>query len=307
MNGTNTLVGPGGGDAALLRIKGTPSAVALAIDGPGPVRLGAIDPYLAGVSAVIEGAMNVACTGAEPIGITDCLNFGSPETDAGAWQLERAIDGIAAACEALRLPVVSGNVSLYNETPEGPILPTPVIGTVGLLADRGAALRMGWNDGDELWLIGDAADDPAALAGSELAWMRGVAGGRASLDLEAASRVTGVLPRLARHRLIRSAHDASTGGLGVALARMAIASRSGARVTLPASHPTAMLFGERAGRAIIGVEPGRAGELVAALEAARVPALRIGHAGGEMLELSVGPAEMTLDLGTLERAWTTPL
>ncbi|MEO6578481.1 MAG: AIR synthase related protein, partial [Candidatus Limnocylindria bacterium] len=129
MNGTNTVVGPGAGDAALLRIKGTTRALALAIDGPGPARVGALDPYLAGASAVIEGAMNVAASGSRPIGITDCLNFGSPETELGAWQLERAIDGIADACRALDLPVVSGNVSLYNETPDGPILPTPVVGT----------------------------------------------------------------------------------------------------------------------------------------------------------------------------------
>ena len=108
------------GDAALLRLKGTGAAIALAIDGPGPARLGALDPYLAGASAVLEGALNVACSGATPIGITDCLNFGSPETDLGAWQLERAIDGIADACRLLDLPVVSGNVSLYNETPDGP-------------------------------------------------------------------------------------------------------------------------------------------------------------------------------------------
>ena len=155
MNGTNTIVGPGRGDAALLRLKGTAGALALAIDGPGPARLGALDPYLAGASAVLEGALNVACSGATPIGITDCLNFGSPETDLGAWQLERAIDGIAEACRLLDLPVVSGNVSLYNETPDGPILPTPVVGTVGLLDDRSLAVPMAWRDGDELWLIGE--------------------------------------------------------------------------------------------------------------------------------------------------------
>jgi phosphoribosylformylglycinamidine synthase subunit PurL len=307
MNGTNTIVGPGAGDGAVLRIKGTTAAVALAIDGPGPVRVGAIDPFLAGASAVIEGAMNVACTGAEPIGITDCLNFASPETDAGAWQLERAIDGIAAACNVLRLPVVSGNVSLYNETPDGPILPTPFIGTVGLLAERRAALRMGWADGEELWLIGDPADGPDALAASELAWSRGLRGGAADLDVAAASRVVAVLPRLARHRLIRSAHDASTGGLGVALARMAIAAGVGARVTLPGGHPTATLFGERAGRAVVGVDPARGGELCAALEAARVPATRIGQAGGRLLALTVGSAELRLEVTELARAWRTAL
>ena len=183
MNGTNTLVGPGAGDAALLRVKGTARALALSIDGPGPARVGALDPYLAGVSAVIEGSMNVACHGATPIGITDCLNFGSPETDLGAWQLERAIDGIADACRAVGVPVVSGNVSLYNETPDGPILPTPIVGTVGVLDDRRRALRMAWQADHEVWLLGEPATDPDALAGSELAWRRELHGGIPTLDL----------------------------------------------------------------------------------------------------------------------------
>ena len=139
MNGTNTLVGPGGGDAAVLRVKGTPRALALSIDGPG--RLGRAGPRLAGAAAVLEGALNVACSGAEPIGITDCLNFGSPETPAGYWQLAEAVAGMADACRALGVPIVSGNVSLYNETPDGPILPTPVVGTVGLLEDRSRRCR----------------------------------------------------------------------------------------------------------------------------------------------------------------------
>jgi phosphoribosylformylglycinamidine synthase len=307
MNGTNTLIGPGAGDAAMLRIKGARSAIALAIDGPGPVRLGAIDPFLAGAAAVVEGAMNVASSGADPIGVTDCLNFGSPETDAGAWQLERAIDGIAAACRALRLPVVSGNVSLYNETPAGPILPTPVIGTVGLLADRRRALRMGWRDGDELWLIGDPGDDPDALAASELAWSRGLHGGQPRLDLDSAARVIAVLPRLARHGLAHSAHDVSTGGIGVALARMAIASGVGAQISLPARHPGALFFGERAGRAFIAAEPGRSGELGAALEAALVPAMPVGRAGGRRLDVSVGSTRLSVEIEALERAWQVPL
>ncbi len=305
MNGTNTLVGPGAGDAALLRIKGTPRALVLAIDGPGPARIGALDPYLAGASATVEGAMNVACAGAEPIGITDCLNFGSPETDLGAWQLERAIDGIADACAALDLPVVSGNVSLYNETPGGPILPTPVVGTVGLIEDRAVAMSMRWREGDELWLIGEPGDDADALAASERAWRAGRRGGRAVLDLEAAARVVAVLPRLARHRLIRAAHDLSTGGLGVALARMAIASECGARVIVDAPLPTAALFGERAGRAIVAVEAARAIELEAALEAARVPGRRIGVAVNAGLEIRLGSSTLRLDVPELESAYRT--
>jgi len=306
MNGTNTLVGPGAGDAALLRIKGTPRALALAIDGPGPARLGALDPYLAGASAVIEGALNVACGGALPIGITDCLNFGSPETDAGAWQLERAVDGIAEACRLLDLPVVSGNVSLYNETPDGPILPTPVIGTVGLLEDRDASFLFTWRTAYEIWLIGDLADDATALAGSELAWGRMVRGGRPQLDLEAAARVVRLLPVLAGAGTIRAAHDVSVGGIGVALARMAIASGHGARVELESARPTAALFGERSGRVIATVEPGAGDRLGRAMDGAGVRGRRLGTVGGSSLEVTVDGTRTEAPLPALADAWRRP-
>ncbi|HEX2766673.1 MAG TPA: phosphoribosylformylglycinamidine synthase subunit PurL [Candidatus Limnocylindria bacterium] len=304
MNGTNTVVGPGAGDAAVLRVKGTERGIALAIDGPAPARIGVLDPYLAGASAALEGAMNVAAGGARPIGITDCLNFGSPETDLGAWQLRRAIDGIAAACRALGVPVVSGNVSLYNETPDGPILPTPVVGTVGLIEDRSRRHAMTWTQGDELWLVGEPADAPDALAASELAWRRGMRGGRPSLDIEAAARVVALLPSLAG--VARGVHDLSVGGLGVALARMAIASGSGASVELRTETPTAALFGERAGRALLGVPREATEELRRALAEYGVPGERIGSIGGDALTLEAGPKRLRLSLDELAAAWRTP-
>jgi phosphoribosylformylglycinamidine synthase len=303
MNGTNTLVGPGAGDAAVLRVKGTRRALAVAIDGPAPARLGALDPYLAGVSAVLDGAMNVATMGARPIGITDCLNFGSPETDRGAWQLERAIDGIAAACRALAVPVVSGNVSLYNETPSGPILPTPVVGTVGLLDDREVRLRLGWADGDVLLLLGEAGDDPASLAGSELAWRQGRRGGAPTLDVAAVARLVDLVPRLAGRNLISGAHDASVGGLGVALARMAIAGGVGAEVDLGATHPTALLFGERVGRLVVAVTGSDVASVERAASAAGVACRRIGTAGGSHLSVDVGAASVRVTLDELAMAW----
>jgi phosphoribosylformylglycinamidine synthase len=306
MNGTNTLVGPGAGDSAVLRIKGTSRALALAIDGPGPTRLGALDPYLAGASAVLEGALNVACSGATPIGVTDCLNFGSPEHDRGAWQLERAIDGIADACRLMGIPVVSGNVSLYNETADGPILPTPVVGTVGLIEDRATTLGMAWHAADELWLIGDIADTPDVLAASELAWRRGLRGGRAHLDLNGAAAAVRLVSRLARDGLVCAAHDASVGGIGVALARMAIRSAVGARVDIQSAWPTAALFGERAGRAIVAVEPSAADGLRAALDGAEVPGILIGTAAGETLDLRAGGSEISIGLDRLTEAWRTP-
>ncbi len=301
MNGTNTLVGPGEADAAVLRVKGTGRALALAIDGPCPARIGALDPYLAGLSAVLEGAINVACLGAVPIGITDCLNFGSPETELGAWQLERAIEGIAAACDALDLPVVSGNVSLYNETPAGPILPTPVVGTVGLLEDRSRVLRPGWRAGDEIWLLGEPGDDPGSLAGSELAWRRGRRGGAPTLEAGQVVQLVRLLPQLAG--VVAAAHDLSVGGLGVALARMAIAAGIGASVDLSSEHPTAALHGERVGRVLVAVVPGRARQLRSALQAASVPGRRIGIAEGDALRIEAGGSSLSCAVPELASTW----
>ncbi len=307
MNGTNTLVGPGAGDAALLRIKSTTAAIALSLDGPG--RIGALDPYLAGAAAVVEGALNVACSGATPIGTTNCLNFGSPEIPIGYWQLSEAVAGMAEACRLLGVPIVSGNVSLYNETPQGPILPTPVVGTVGLLRDRSRAIPMRWGHGDALWLLGAPAWDANALAASELAWRRGRFGGEPSLDLAAAARLVRLLGQLSAAGLMRGAHDTSVGGLGVALARLAIASSLGAAVLLPPDAipmPVASLFGERGGRVVVAVRPDAEAALVVAANAAQVAACRLGVAGGERLEVAAGDIVVGASLAQLRAAWESP-
>jgi phosphoribosylformylglycinamidine synthase II len=307
MNGTNTLVGPGAGDAALLRIKGTRRAIALSLDGPG--RLGALDPRLAGAAAVVEAALNVACSGATPIGITNCLNFASPERPAGYWELSEAVAGMSEACRVLGIPIVSGNVSLYNETPDGPILPTPVVGMVGLLEDRDGAIPMRWTDRDEIWLLGAPAWDAATLAASELAWRRGRFGGQPSLDLALAVRLVSLLGALGARGLLRGAHDTSVGGLGVALARLAIASDRGATISLPpdaGALPSASLFGERGGRALVTVAPGSGGGLLGATDAHGVSAARLGVAGGDGLSINVGEARLSMSLDQLRAAWTTP-
>ena len=302
MNGTNTLVGPGAGDAGLLRLKGTPAALAISVDGPG--RLGALDPRLAGAAAVIEAALNVAVSGATPIGITNCLNFGSPETTAGYWQLAEGIEGIAQGCEVLGIPVVSGNVSLYNETPNGPILPTPVVGMIGLLEDRSRAVPMAWRDGDELWLLGDQGDRAGSLVGSERAAVSGITGGSPSLDLQAAARCVALLPRLAQEGLIAAAHDVSTGGLAVAVARMAIAGGCGADVTLCSdgeAHPTGAWFGERGGRVLVAVRPEHGVRLAASAESGAVRCERLGSIGGPSLRLD----GLGIGLGELRAAYET--
>jgi phosphoribosylformylglycinamidine synthase len=312
MNGTNTLVGPGAGDAALLRVKGTRRAIALALDGPG--RFGALDPRLAATAAVVEGALNVACTGATPIGITNCLNLGSPESPAGYWRLAETVGGLGDACQALGLPVVSGNVSLYNETPDGPIIPTALVGTVGLLDDRSAALPMRWQAGDQIWLLGERAFDVESLSASELAWRRGRFGGRPRLDLAAAAQLVALLPQLAVSRVIRGAHDLSIGGLGIGLARLAIASGTGARVQLPYEArdlPAAAIFGERTGRVLVSVAGSAEKALLEAVQAAGVAAVRLGVAGGGQLVIGAGALladqEIRIGLADLETAWTTPI
>jgi len=307
MNGTNTLVDPGSGDAALLRIKGTRRALALALDGPG--RIGALDPRLAGAAAVVEGALNVACVGATPIGITNCLNFGSPEELAGYWQLSEAIAGMGDACRALGIPIVSGNVSLYNETPDGPILPTPVIGMVGLLEERSTAIPMRWRDGHEIWLLGEPGGEPGALAASELAWRRGRYGGRPALNVPAAAALVSLLARLAATGTLAGAHDLSVGGLGVALARMAIASGCGARITLTAEAavwPTAAIFGEQGGRVLVALDAERSARLTETASQAGVAAERLGVAGGAALTISGSGPGLGLDLHAMTDAWTRP-
>jgi phosphoribosylformylglycinamidine synthase len=279
----------------------------LALDGPG--RIGALDPRLAGVAAVVEGAINVACSGATPIGITNCLNFASPERPVGYWQLAEAVAGMAEACVALGLPIVSGNVSLYNETPDGPILPTPVIGTVGLLEDRSRAIPMRWNAGDEVWLLGEPAWEVDSLAASELAWRRGRFGGRPALDLPAAVRLVSLLRDLAASGALRGAHDASVGGVAIALARLGIASRVGAVIQLPkdaAATPTAALFGERGGRVLVAVSPASAPAVEAAAAAAGVLAQRLGVAEGDALSIALGEHELVVGVDQLDAAWTTP-
>jgi phosphoribosylformylglycinamidine synthase len=248
--------------------------------------------------------MNVAVTGARPIGLTNCLNFASPETPEGYWQLSEAVAGLAAGARALDIPIVSGNVSLYNETPDGPILPAPLVGMVGLLDDRSLAVPMRWRDGDELWLLGDVAPDPASLAGSELAVSRGVRGGRPSLSLDDGAAVVVLLPRLAEVGVLSGAHDISRGGLAVALARIAIASEVGASVTLPAGPPTAVSFGERVGRALLSVPSSRVAELRSVV--GEVPLTRLGVVGGADLHVTGAFGELTAPVSVLRNAWQTP-
>jgi phosphoribosylformylglycinamidine synthase subunit PurL len=265
--GSRTVRRPGL-DAAVLRLRPGYRGLAVSLDGTG--RMGRLDPRAGGALAVLEAARNVACTGAEPLGLTDCLNFGNPEKGEIAWELAEAIEGMALACEALGVPIVSGNVSLYNETDGRPIDPTPVVGCVGLLEDVRRVPKT-WREGDVILLAGAS---PVALAGSEYQAVFGETGGRpARLDLAAEAALVMFLRRAAP--LCSLVHDVSHGGLAVALAEAAVHSGLGAEVTLP-DDPRAW-FGEGGGQVVLACAPEVADQL------GGVPLRRLGVAGGDRL------------------------
>ncbi|MDQ3121354.1 MAG: AIR synthase-related protein, partial [Actinomycetota bacterium] len=243
--GSRTVRRPGL-DAAVLRLRPSLRGLALTLDGQG--RIARLDPFVGGALAILEAARNVACVGGEPLGFTDCLNFGNPEKPEIGWELAQAIDGMAAACDALGLPIVSGNVSLYNETNGRAIHPTPVVGAVGLVPDV-RRVPKGWREGDSVLL---AEASPLSLAGSEYQAVFGeVSGSPGPLDLDAEARLVSFLWQAAP--LCSLVHDSSEGGLAVCLAEAAIFSGCGAVLAL-GDDPLA-LFGEVGGRAVLACAP----------------------------------------------------
>jgi phosphoribosylformylglycinamidine synthase subunit PurL len=282
---SRTVRRPEQADAAVLAL---PSGGALAVSIDGNGRRVACDPYRGAVEAVLECAANLACVGAEPLGLTNCLNFGNPEKPHVAWQLGRAVEGIADACRALGVPVVGGNVSLYNEGADGPIYPTPVVGMVGELPDARSAGRLGFaRPGDAIAVVGAC---PSSLAGSELSKLRGepLADELPSCDLGVVRIAHAAVRQAVRSGQLASAHDIAEGGLAVALADCCIAGGVGARVDLDAVDDAA-LFGEGPGGFVVSA-PAHA--LAAFGQAATV----IGTVGGEALEIagafSVAVAEL---------------
>ncbi|GAG13846.1 unnamed protein product, partial [marine sediment metagenome] len=212
---TNTVVVPGG-DAAVLQLKGYRQGIAITTDGNG--RYCYLDPYLGAQLVVAEAARNLVCVGAEPAGVTDCLNFGNPEKPDRFWQFKRCVEGLADACREFGLPVVSGNVSFYNETPETTVYPTPVLGVVGVLDDVRRHCTTGFKQaGDVILLLGETQED---LGGTEyLKRIHGQVTGRPpALDLDREKRVQSACLVAVRDGLAASAHDCSDGGLAIALA-----------------------------------------------------------------------------------------
>jgi phosphoribosylformylglycinamidine synthase len=264
---SRTLRRPEQADAAVLALPDG-SAIAVSIDGNG--RRVACDPRAGAFEAVLECAANLACVGAEPLGLTNCLNFGNPEKPHVAWQLKEAVEGLSQACEALDTPVVGGNVSLYNESPDGPILPSPVVGMVGKLPDGARAGRLGFaREGDAIALVGPFSP---SRVGSELAKLQGraPAGQLPFKDVPAILDAQEKVRSMIRSQALQSAHDIAEGGAAVALAECSIAGGIGARVGLPEGLDP---FGEDLGTAFLV-----SGD-AAALEGLEV----IGTVGGERL------------------------
>ena len=281
---TRTVVRPGAGDAAVLRLRESQRGLALAVDGNG--RLAYLDPYTGGALAVAEACRNVAVSGAAPLAVTNCLNFGNPQKPEVYYQLQECIRGMADACRALGVPVVSGNVSLYNETQGEAIYPTPVVGAVGLLEDVGDALSAGFTGaGDAVLLLGGKAGDSSeSLAGSEyLAVEHGIVGGKPVIDLESEARLQRLLVRLAQARLLHSAHDCSDGGLAVALSESAILGGVGfaGEGDWIGARWDAALFGEEASRAVVSCNAADVPAIERAAQEIGVPCIRLGVTGGE--------------------------
>ena len=301
---TDTIIGPGQADAALLRIKGTSRALALATDGNG--RLCYLHPYVGGAAAVAEACRNVVCTGATPLALTDCLNFGDPERPEVAYQLEQCIKGMVRACEVLKVPVVSGNVSLYNESGGQPIYPTPVIGALGLLEEVAHRCQSAFQEeGDTVMLLGAASvrGDPAFLAGSEyLELVHGLVAGRPAIDLELEARVQRCCLRLIQAGLVHSAHDCSEGGVTVALAESAIQGSLGFRGWFtPEGRWDAGLFGETPSRIVVSLAEGHLSQVERLCQEEEVPYVVLGTVADDRFTV---PDLIDLPLASLDDAWS---
>jgi phosphoribosylformylglycinamidine synthase subunit PurL len=306
---TNTLVLPGLG-AGVVRVKGTRRALALSVDGNS--RFVYLDPFAGAQLAVAEAARNVACAGGQPIAGTNCLNFGNPERSEIMWQFARAVEGIGVACRALDIPITGGNVSLYNETDGKGILPTPVLGVVGLIEDAAKVTSRAFrSEGDSIMLLGETWDE---LGGSAyLKVMHGLLRGvPPRLDLVREAGLLRLLVKGVSEGVIRSAHDCAEGGLAVTLAECcfdtglgAVADLPGLETATPGFHDISVLFGESASRVVVSVAASRAAELQALAEDAGVPVCTVGRVGGDRIRVAVaGRGVLDESLADAERLWS---
>jgi phosphoribosylformylglycinamidine synthase len=285
-------------------------ALAMSLDGNG--RYTYLDPYLGGASAVAEGCRNLAAVGATPVGATNCLNFGNPEKPEIMWQFSNVVDGMRDACEHFQVPITGGNVSFYNETEGEGIFPTPVVGLVGVLSDRKLRVTHHFKEkGALIYLLGETSEE---IGGSEyLKVVHGRIDGRPPrLDLEAEAALQDLLRRAAGRGLLRSAHDLSDGGLGVALAESLfgpLGETMGASIALETRRRAeAVLFSESQSRILVSVSPERGDELEQLADDAGVALSRLGVTGGDHLEIRVnGERAVSRAVTSLREAWWTSI
>ncbi len=304
----NTVVGPGG-DGTLLRLRdplsGHETGRGLGLSTDGNHRWCHVDPRQGTAMVVAESVMNIACVGARPLAVVNCLNFGNPEHPEVMWQLSEAVDGMAEACRAFDAPVVGGNVSLYNETNGENIAPTPVVGVIGMHDDlRAVPPGLGWSDGDTVVLLGDTTPADVAMGGSRWAWeLRGTRDGSLpDFDLGAAVLVATFAVEAVRAGSVHAVHDVGEGGLGVALAEMAIAAECGATFDGLEGHRA--IFNEAGGRMVVSLDSAGVDEFVEAAGRSGVSATPIGTVGGDRLQLG---ASADVGLAELTAAWRDEL
>ena len=308
---TNTAVLPGA-DAAVVRIKETRRALAIALDGNG--RYCAANPREGARLMVAEAARNVVCVGAQPIAITNCLNFASPERPEVMWSFSEVIDGIAEACRAFNTPVVSGNVSFYNETEGHGVLPTPVIGMLGLIEDVKRVIQPGFkNAGDFIALLGATLDDLSISEYAAVFGAQGVDVRVPALDLETERAVQTACLRAAEAGLLRSAHDCSDGGIAVALAECCFSSLNrdafGADIDITGDYDVATrLFSETPSRIIVSFDEAALGDIEEIVAAASCAMTLLGNVGSDRLRIeSDGEEVIQVDVAELEKAWRSSL
>jgi phosphoribosylformylglycinamidine synthase len=313
---TNTVEAPGAGDAGVIRIKGTDRGLAMALDGNG--RWCYLDPRLGAMHAVAEAARKVACSGATPVGATNCLNFGNPEKPHIMWQFSQTIDGITKACEELEIPITGGNVSFYNETLGEGIYPTPVLGVVGILDDVHKTAKMHFAAAGRTIVLlraeepGDITDAEIEFGSSEYAkeMLGTVWGYPPELDLEKEAGLQKAVIELIQQGLVDSVHDCSDGGVAVALAEKAFAKGIGARVNLATGELFAehVLFGEDASRVVLSCDPAHVSRIKQIADKRGAAVDVIGETFPDKLEISLdGKAVVSATVSELREAYESAL
>ncbi len=300
---TATVIKPGA-DAAVMRVKETNSFLAISTDCNG--RYCYLDPYMGALQAVAESARNVIATGARPIGITNCLNFGNPERPESFWPFVEAVRGMGDGCKAYGIPVTGGNVSFYNESPAGAVYPTPVIGMVGKIDSEKRIIRQSVVEGTAIYLLG--ATDESELGGSSLQklMMKEPRGKPPQVDMDKELAAAEVIHKANDAGLIASCHDISDGGLGVALAECCVWGRVGAAIELPKTDdPKRFLFSESQCRYLVGIQSDKAEDFESIVKKLGVPALQIGKVVGK--NLKIPQAGIDIEISRLEETYESAI